>query len=141
MGTTLVFDDAIFFNFILPPIIFSAGYNLRRRSFFKYLSYTLLYGILGTFINFVFISATTALLNANEVFSTSAGTINLTIHEILLFSSVISATDTLSALTFIKEEQEPKLFAVLFGEGVFNDGVSIVLYKIINEFNSSKNEV
>ena len=33
---TFNFDDQIFFTFILPPIIFSAGYNLRRTTFFKY---------------------------------------------------------------------------------------------------------
>jgi NhaP-type Na+/H+ or K+/H+ antiporter len=53
---------------------------------------------------------------------------------------VISATDTLAALTFIKEESDPKLFAILFGEGVFNDAVSIVLYKIISDFASTKEE-
>jgi sodium/hydrogen exchanger-like protein 6/7 len=45
-----------------------------------------------------------------------------------------------SALTFIKEEQNSKLFSILFGEGVFNDAVSIVMYKIISDFNSSKEE-
>lgn len=55
--------------------------------------------------------------------------------EILLFASVISATDTVAALTFVKEEQEPKLFAILFGEGVLNDAVCIVIYRIIKEFN------
>jgi hypothetical protein len=57
--------------------------------------------------------------------------------EILLFASVISATDTVAALTFVKEETEPKLFAILFGEGVINDAVCIVLYKILRDFTSS----
>lgn len=55
----------------------------------------------------------------------------------MLFSSVISATDSVAALTFIKEETEPKLFAILFGEGVINDAVCIVLYTIIREFMNS----
>jgi NhaP-type Na+/H+ or K+/H+ antiporter len=59
------------------------------------------------------------------------------LKEILLFSAVISATDTVAALTFIKEDQEPKLFAILFGEGVINDAVCIVLYGILREFTSS----
>lgn len=66
--------------------------------------------------------------------------LNFSIKEILLFASVISATDTVAALTFIKEESEPKLFAILFGEGVLNDAVCIVLYGIIREFTSSKEE-
>ena len=63
--------------------------------------------------------------------------INFSIKEILLFSSVISATDTVAALTFVKEDSEPKLFAILFGEGVINDAVCIVIYRIIKNFSIS----
>jgi len=68
--------------------------------------------------------------------------INFSMKDILLFSAVISATDTVAALTFIKEDKDPKLFAILFGEGVLNDAVCIVLYRIIKEFcdsNEGKN--
>lgn len=54
--------------------------------------------------------------------------------EILLFASVISATDAVAALAFIKEDSDPKLFPILFGEGVVNDAVCIVLYQIIKSF-------
>ncbi len=63
--------------------------------------------------------------------------INFSMKDILLFSAVISATDTVAALTFIKEDKDPKLFAILFGEGVLNDAVCIVLYRIIKEFTKS----
>ena len=66
--------------------------------------------------------------------------LNFSLREILLFSSVIAATDTVAALTFIKEENEPKLFAILFGEGVINDAVCIVLYGIIKNFTASGEE-
>jgi sodium/hydrogen exchanger-like protein 6/7 len=60
-----------------------------------------------------------------------------TLKEILLFSAVISATDTVAALTFVKENSEPKLFAILFGEGVLNDAICIVMYRIIKNFSIS----
>jgi sodium/hydrogen exchanger-like protein 6/7 len=66
--------------------------------------------------------------------------LNFSLREILLFSAVIAATDTVAALTFVKEENEPKLFAILFGEGVINDAVCIVLYGIIRNFSSSNEE-
>jgi NhaP-type Na+/H+ or K+/H+ antiporter len=66
--------------------------------------------------------------------------LHFTFREILLFSAVIAATDTVAALTFVKEESEPKLFAILFGEGVINDAVCIVLYGIIRNFSSSNEE-
>jgi hypothetical protein len=68
------------------------------------------------------------------------GIISFSIKEVLLFSSVISATDTVAALTFVKEDTEPKLFAILFGEGVINDAVCIVLYNIIKNFFMSSKE-
>jgi hypothetical protein len=66
--------------------------------------------------------------------------LNFSLKDILLFSAVISATDSVAPLTFIKEEQEPKLFAILFGEGVINDAVCIVLYGMLKEFLTSSDE-
>jgi NhaP-type Na+/H+ or K+/H+ antiporter len=176
----LKFDDEMFFTFILPPIIFAAGYNLRRRSFFKYFLYIFLFGVLGTVITFLVVLPLTYFANSNQLFRVTTSNIDLneqnssisrhlseiyndttgydnetildtpetpsyildfSINEILLFSSVISATDTVAALTFIKEEQEPKLFAILFGEGVINDAVCIVLYGILREFTSSNESI
>jgi hypothetical protein len=177
----------MFFTFILPPIIFAAGYNLRRRSFFKYFLYIFLFGVLGTVVTFLVVLPLTYYANSKEWFRVTVysyqgefqtehnirhlsdeilngnilnynitenetetivpeyvkdeSILNFSIKEILLFSSVISATDTVAALTFIKEEHEPKLFAVLFGEGVINDAVCIVLYGILREFTSSDESI
>ena len=76
------------------------------------------------------ITETTENLNKDSI-------LKFSVKDILLFSAVISATDTVAALTFIKEDKDPKLFAILFGEGVLNDAVCIVLYKIIKEFTES----
>ena len=35
MSDKATFDPEIFFNIILPPIIFNAGYSLKRRFFFR----------------------------------------------------------------------------------------------------------
>ena len=185
---TFNFDDQIFFTFILPPIIFSAGYNLRRTTFFKYFMYIVSFGVIGTVISFLVVTPLTCLGNKYDLFyftyhpynnktinvvdnstdnlvrnlienitnitvnnitnSTDVTTpikepneiIHFTLSEILLFASVISATDTIAALTFVKEESEPKLFAILFGEGVLNDAVCIVLYRILRDFTSSGQE-
>lgn len=63
--------------------------------------------------------------------------LDFSLTDILLFASVISATDAVAALTFIHEDTEPKLFAILFGEGVVNDAVCIVIYAIIRDFSAS----
>jgi sodium/hydrogen exchanger-like protein 6/7/sodium/hydrogen exchanger 8 len=33
-----------------------------------------------------------------------------------------------AALTLIKSKEHPKLFAVIFGEGMINDAVSIIVF-------------
>ena len=192
------FSGDVFFTFVLPPIIFSAGYNLRKASFFKYFIYILSFGVFGTIMSFLWVAPITLLFNhfnlfyfpmkfndendntninknltrnnitnmtnmiinniisnisqINENISSTNITpnvnqdisgknyIHFSVTEILLFASVISATDTIAALTFINEDKEPKLFAILFGEGVVNDAVCIVLYRILREFTLSGNE-
>jgi hypothetical protein len=73
----------------------------------------------------------------NKVNEPQDMSLHFSIQEILLYASVISATDAVAALTFVNETEEPKLYSVLFGEGVVNDAVCIVLYGIIQEFTHS----
>jgi len=78
--------------------------------------------------------------NNHEVLSSNSNSsyeLYFSLSEILLFSSVITATDTVSALTFVKETTEPKLFAIMLGEGIVNDAVCIVLYKIIQNLHNT----
>ena len=245
---SLAFNDKIFFTFVLPLIIFGAGYNLKKRQFFKYFTYIFLLGVVGTLIAFTWVAPLTYFFNQfnffylsyskydlatlikrggipvdpetkqrlnisqlnitfdeKEVNSTVMSIINkdssflkkdgllnekeenetevndkddkkekqqkdkkekekeeddkkgeeedeqiinndyvdLKKHPILLdfslmdalsFAAVISATDAVAALTFIHEDTEPKLFSILFGEGVVNDAVCIVIYKILTDF-------
>jgi NhaP-type Na+/H+ or K+/H+ antiporter len=55
-GTPMFFDPDFFFYLVLPPIIFSAGYSLKRKRFFRYGGGIALFGIAGTIINFGIIS-------------------------------------------------------------------------------------
>ena len=50
------FDGEIFFYLFLPPIVFSSGFNMRRKRFFENFGYVLLFGLLGTLICFVLFS-------------------------------------------------------------------------------------
>ena len=131
----ITFNDEIFFNFILPPIIFNAGYNLKKKAFFKYFFYIVLFGVFGTILNFGVLAF--FLYVANKINFLSFG---LNSKYIFLFSSIITSTDTVSALTFINDKENPKLFSILFGEGVLNDAVCIVLYRIIKNFDFNQNE-
>lgn len=59
--------------------------------------------------------------------------------ECLVLASVLCATDTVAALTIVKERDFPQLNAVLFGEGIVNDAVSILIFEtIMTVFDGSK---
>ena len=49
------------------------------------------------------------------------------------YSATICASDSVAALTMIKPEKYPKLFAIVFGEGMVNDAVAIILFKVVGD--------
>ncbi len=82
-------------------------------------------GIFGTVIGFVLLAGYLLFLNSFfEIFS---------LTEILMLSSVLCATDTVAANSLIKAEKFPVLNAVLFGEGILNDAVAIILFGTVSK--------
>ncbi len=59
----LTFNGDIFFYVCLPPIIFAAGFNMRRRRFFENIGYILTFGIFGTIITFFVFAGLTSLIS------------------------------------------------------------------------------
>jgi len=59
------FDGTVFFYVCLPPIIFAAGFNMRRRRFFENIGYILTFGVFGTIITFFVFAALTSLISNN----------------------------------------------------------------------------
>jgi hypothetical protein len=57
----------------------------------------------------------------------------------LFLGSVLSATDEVSAMSFIRMKDFPQLGALIFGEGVLNDSLSIVLFKSLHDETSDAN--
>jgi sodium/hydrogen exchanger-like protein 6/7/sodium/hydrogen exchanger 8 len=51
----------------------------------------------------------------------------------MVFSATICATDSVAGLTMIKPEKHPKLFSVVFGEGMVNDAVSIIIFLSVDD--------
>jgi sodium/hydrogen exchanger-like protein 6/7/sodium/hydrogen exchanger 8 len=54
--------------------------------------------------------------------------------EILLMCSLLCCTDVVAAISIVKYEEQPKLFSLIFGEGITNDAVCIILFNTVMEF-------
>lgn len=53
------------------------------------------------------------------------------------YSATICASDSVAALTMIKSNTYPKLFSIVFGEGMVNDAVAIILFKVVGDIFSN----
>lgn len=117
--------------FILPPIIFSAGYNLKKKNFISNFGYITLFGMMGTIISYVILS--TLIIFWNDILHSNNADLKLLPKECLLLAAILCASDTVAALTIVKERTYPTLNSILFGEGVVNDAVSILLFRSVEE--------
>ncbi|EOD17428.1 hypothetical protein EMIHUDRAFT_464223 [Emiliania huxleyi CCMP1516] len=119
------FDDEFFMVWLLPPIIFAAGYNMNVPAFFDNLGPTMLLAFGGTVLSAAVVGACVYL----------AGQLGLAYRLSLLasffFGSLISATDPVTVIG-VRDD----IFAVIFGESVLNDAVAIVLARTILSFNT-----
>lgn len=64
----------------------------------------------------------------------------LSIMEILLMCSLLCCTDVVAAISIVKYEDQPKLFSLIFGEGITNDAVCIILFNTVLEYSGPDSE-
>jgi NhaP-type Na+/H+ or K+/H+ antiporter len=116
----------LFMILLLPPIIFESGYNMNKKPFFKNFGTVLAYSFLGTFI-----AIFTSSILFYYVGQTGMSPV-FTWKESFAFGSLISATDPVSVLALFKElDANINLYAIVFGESIFNDAISIVMYETV----------
>ncbi|RXN08002.1 sodium hydrogen exchanger 7-like isoform X2 [Labeo rohita] len=129
----LTFDPEVFFNILLPPIIFHAGYSLKKRHFFRNLGSIITYAFLGTAIScFVIGNLMYGVVKLMQVMGQLTDKFYYT--DCLFFGAIISATDPVTVLAIFNElHADGDLYALLFGESVMNDAVAIVLSSYVVE--------
>lgn len=125
-----VLDANIFFIYLLPPIIFDAGYFMPIRSFFDNVGSVLLLAVVNTAFNTVCIGF--------SLFAVSYwGWIgrSLSLLHCLIFSALISAVDPVAVISVFEEVHvNQMLYIIVFGESLLNDGVTVVLYHMMEGF-------
>ncbi|CAI0379251.1 unnamed protein product [Linum tenue] len=108
----LRFSEELFFIYLLPPIIFNAGFQVKKKQFFQNFITIMLFGIVGVFISTVIIS--------------------------LAIGTIFSSTDTVCTLQVLHQDETPLLYSIVFGEGVVNDATSVVLFNAVQKMDVSK---
>ena len=93
------FDPEIFFNILLPPIIFHAGYSMKKRFFFRNIGAILTFAFLGTTVSTFTVAG--IMYGVTRLFSHLST--SFTFLDTLRFGALISATGTEILCSTIKK--------------------------------------
>nr|AEL79514.1 Na+/H+ exchanger isoform 2c [Myoxocephalus octodecemspinosus] len=122
-----VLNSNVFFLYMLPLIVLDNGYFMPTRPFFENIGTVLWYAVVGTLWNSVGIGISLFAICQFEVF----GVQDINLQENLLFASIISTVDPVAALNVFDDiGVNEQTYIVIFGEGLFNDAVTVVLYNM-----------
>jgi len=127
------FSPTAFLYGLLPPIVFSAGFSMKKRSFFQNFGTIVTFAVIGTVIStLVFSLLTMFLMVIGAVNKAKIGSSPGT--KIFLYGSLISAIDPVATLSVFSDmDAPPLLYNLVFGESVLNDAVAIVLFRTFEE--------
>lgn len=130
-------DPEVFFNIILPPIVLNAGLSLKRRHFFRNIGAIFSYAFIGTTISVAFVGSFIygSIHLIKLLWDSSYLADQFSLANCLYFGAIISPTDPIAVLAIFQElGVDVNLFALVFGESILNDAVSIVLTHSIDQF-------
>ena len=131
------FDTEVFFNILLPPIIFHAGYSMKRRFFFRNIGSILAYAFVGTTISTFTVAGVMYLVTI--LFPSLQSVIS--VLDLIRFGALISATDPVTILSIFNDlDVEVNLYALVFGESVLNDAVAIVITRSLEDYETKQLE-
>ncbi|CAE7033625.1 Slc9a8 [Symbiodinium natans] len=134
MGTVDVETEgllmATFLNlFLLPVIIFEAGWSMTHRDFINQLFTILTFAVLGTLISMLVVGL--LIMSTCHIHGVCRARTAFT------YAALISAVDPVATLaTYAHLQVDPLLNIIVFGESVVNDAVAIVLFRVLNSSES-----
>uniref|UniRef100_A0A8C4H6G8 Sodium/hydrogen exchanger n=1 Tax=Dicentrarchus labrax TaxID=13489 RepID=A0A8C4H6G8_DICLA len=124
-----VLSSNVFFLYMLPPIVLDSGYFMPTRPFFENIGTVLWFAVVGTLWNSIGIGMSLFAICQIEAFEVQ----DINLQENLLFASIISAVDPVAVLSVFEDVSvNEQLYIVVFGECLFNDAVTVVLYNMFN---------
>lgn len=125
------FSSESFFEYLLPLIMFSTGYNLQKEKVFRNFAYIIIYSFLGSLLQFITIYLIMGGLNSSGLFHAYGGSkvLSMNSQNLLYFSATMCASDEIIALTVINPHHFPALYSISFGEGLLNDATAVILFQ------------
>ena len=132
----LQFQPQVFFFLLLPPIVFDAGFSIKKRLFFDNLPSILLFAVFGTLISTFVVGLLTFGAAKADMIHIDASTP----LQSFLFGALISSVDPVATLSIMGDPSvgvDPLLYSLVFGESVLNDAVAIVLFRVFLEENAA----
>ncbi|EGZ28094.1 hypothetical protein PHYSODRAFT_554371 [Phytophthora sojae] len=129
LHTHLNLDNSLFFDVLLPPIIYEGGFSIKRQAFFRNFPAIMSTAVVGTVVAATITGGVLYLAGASKIVT------RLSWVEALLFGTLINAVDPVATLTcFNRLHVPPLLFNLVFGESVINNAVAIALYQTLHRW-------
>ena len=134
----LSFDDELFLQLLLPPIIFEAALSVSKREFKRRRGAIFMFSVFGTMIS----TFSTGLMvhYASKVSNQTT----FPMLDSLVFGALISSIDPvaiLSVLTSLNLDQKDTIFILVFGESLLNDGIAITCFQTLaDRFDGKTND-
>ena len=114
---------------LFPPVIFNAGFTLKKRNFMKNIVSILTVAFIGTILSSIF-----NLIVFYE-FGSKLHIGSDDFVECFIFAALLSCTDTVATMAVLVEiNVQPLLYSLVFGESVLNDAVAICLVKALTPY-------
>ena len=134
----LKFSGATFFYLCLPPIVFASGFNMHAGNFFANIKTIMMFGIITTFVCFFIFCALTMTANKYQFMTQYTqgewSNLDLSDAECLMMCALLCSSDVVAAISLISYDKQPRLFSIVFGEGIINDAVSIILFNTVLKY-------
>jgi len=124
----LEFEPHTFFLFLLPPLMFQAGFSMRASTFFRNVitinAFAIFATIIASFIfSFVFYYGTNM-----------TNSLGFSYLDSLHFGSFMSAIDPVATIAIFKSlSVNDKIYMIVFGESTLNDAVAIALAQSVEK--------
>ena len=129
--TLVDFQYEVYMDLLLPPIIFYAGFSIKKKAFFSNFGALVTLGVFGTIISAVVVAVLSYFVLIVLGLDDDAHVSNS-----LALGVVLSSSDSVAALQALSSESHPQLHSLVFGEAVVNDATAIVLLRAIQKIHS-----